>query len=95
MLAPFALSSALQSLDPAGLPSLLATGLTHAAHGNFARGEGAGRTCATNCTSCVKQASAVQVMRLALLYSLLDMREAATIKLETISWERCVCVPPR
>jgi hypothetical protein len=42
----------------------------------------------------ITQASAVQVMRLALLYALLDMREAATIKLETISWERCVCVPP-
>jgi hypothetical protein len=40
-LAGAALSSALQSFDPAGLPYLLATGLTHAAHGRFPRGEGA------------------------------------------------------
>ena len=37
-LAGIALSSALQSLDPAGLPYLLATGLIHAAHRSIARG---------------------------------------------------------
>jgi multidrug transporter EmrE-like cation transporter len=40
-LAPFALPSALQSFNLAGLPCFATTGLVHAAHGSFARGEGA------------------------------------------------------
>jgi hypothetical protein len=40
-LAGVALSSAVQALDPAGLPYLVATGQIHSAHGSFVRGEGA------------------------------------------------------
>src|SRR5262249_44350202 len=35
LLAPFALPSAVQSFDPAGLPYLVATGMIHAAHGSL------------------------------------------------------------